>query len=398
MSSARTSFELLVRRHVSAAALATFPVALVPTAVPREVVHRLRVSVDSDLADIVGRLTERDVGLLEIRRCPDRPWWRRADPRPAAPAPEEGVVVLFRAAQRPHAQPGGRRAGRRGAGGSGRADTTARRCGTWPAAAPAADARLTRAARTQWRVLLHSRSTRAQPCAHRRRRCASRTAQSRRCSPQPTSGTARTTATPAAKLVPPMLSSSMGEVVRFPLRSTHTGMAVPARVPAGSSSCPRRTTPRAPGHLTSVRTTSSAAPAVGSGTRRVRQDDCPGRVPVGRLGGRRGFHAAAGDRRRHQGQRHRGEHGQHHEHAAQDLHPVRGPLERAGAQGEPAEGPAETTVLRPRHRALPSGCRRPTSTGVAQASARCLSWSNSSGLMAPWSRSSLPRAISSTPL
>jgi hypothetical protein len=98
MSSARTSFELLVRRHVSAAALATFPVALVPTAVPREVVHRLRVSVDSDLADIVGRLTERDVGLLEIRRCPDRPWWRRADPRPAAPAPEEGVVVLFRAA------------------------------------------------------------------------------------------------------------------------------------------------------------------------------------------------------------------------------------------------------------------------------------------------------------
>jgi hypothetical protein len=97
MSSARTSFELLVRRHVSAAALATFPVALVPTAVPRKTVHRLRVSVDSDLADIVGRLTERDVGLLEIRRCPDRLWWRRADPPPAAPAPDEGVVVLFRA-------------------------------------------------------------------------------------------------------------------------------------------------------------------------------------------------------------------------------------------------------------------------------------------------------------
>jgi hypothetical protein len=71
-TTARTSYELFVGRHVSPATLATFPVALVPTAVPRNTVRRLRVDADSDLADIVRRLTERDVELLEIRRCPDR--------------------------------------------------------------------------------------------------------------------------------------------------------------------------------------------------------------------------------------------------------------------------------------------------------------------------------------
>jgi len=73
---ARTSYEVFVGRHVSAATLATFPVALVPTAVPRNTVRRLRVGADRDIADIVRRLTERDVELLEIRRCPQRPRWR----------------------------------------------------------------------------------------------------------------------------------------------------------------------------------------------------------------------------------------------------------------------------------------------------------------------------------
>jgi hypothetical protein len=70
---ARTSFELFVGRHLSPAMLATFPVGLFPTAVPRKTVHRLRVGADSDIAEIVRRLTERDVQLLEIRRCPECP-------------------------------------------------------------------------------------------------------------------------------------------------------------------------------------------------------------------------------------------------------------------------------------------------------------------------------------
>lgn len=41
-------------------------------------------------------------------------------------------------------------------------------------------------------------------------------------------------------------------------------------------------------------------------------------------------------------------------------------------------------------------CRLPAI--AAQTSARRLSWSNSSWLISPWSSSSLPRAISSTPL
>jgi hypothetical protein len=81
---ARTSFELFVRRHLSPATVATFPVALMPTAVPRNTVRRLRVGADSDIAEIVGRLTERNVELLDIRRCPECP--RRAPQQRAASA------------------------------------------------------------------------------------------------------------------------------------------------------------------------------------------------------------------------------------------------------------------------------------------------------------------------
>jgi hypothetical protein len=84
MERARTSYEVVVARHVSPATLATFPVPLVPTAVPRNTVYRLRVGVgsDGDIADIVRRLTDRGVALLEIRRCPERSWWRRDSPGP----------------------------------------------------------------------------------------------------------------------------------------------------------------------------------------------------------------------------------------------------------------------------------------------------------------------------
>jgi|tagenome__1003787_1003787.scaffolds.fasta_scaffold20307901_2 hypothetical protein len=120
MDRARTSYEVVVARHVSPATLATFPVPLVPTAVPRNTVYRLRVEVgsDGDIADIVRRLTDRGVALLEIRRCPERSWWRREpsdatpeaaeaqDPPPQVPAPRQDddgrdVVVPFPAAPPP---------------------------------------------------------------------------------------------------------------------------------------------------------------------------------------------------------------------------------------------------------------------------------------------------------
>jgi len=96
---AGTSYELFVRRHLSPATLATFPVALMPTAVPRNTVHRLRVGADSDIAEIVGRLTECDVELLEIRRCPpDPPGPPRSQPVTWTVPPEEDasdVVVTL---------------------------------------------------------------------------------------------------------------------------------------------------------------------------------------------------------------------------------------------------------------------------------------------------------------
>jgi hypothetical protein len=110
VTTGRTSYELLVGRHVSPATLATFPVALVPTAVPRHSVYRLRVGADHDIAEIVRRLTECDVALLEIRCCPA--------PRPPPPSDAEpstaaepvqghaGVLVPF--------QPTGFRTRRRG--------------------------------------------------------------------------------------------------------------------------------------------------------------------------------------------------------------------------------------------------------------------------------------------
>jgi hypothetical protein len=105
MPRARSGYELLVGRHVSPATLATFPVPFVPRVVPRKTVYRLRVGAgigDIDIADIVRRLTERDVTVLEIRRCPERSWSRPGDQRAAEAADDDGgddddgVVVAFR--------------------------------------------------------------------------------------------------------------------------------------------------------------------------------------------------------------------------------------------------------------------------------------------------------------
>jgi hypothetical protein len=119
MTTGRTSYEMLVGQHVSPATLATFRVGLVPTAVPRNTVRRLRVGAGSDIAEIVRRLTERDVALLEIRSCPAFPRQPSSDAEPSArPEPDEvpaGVVVPFRPAASPRA---GRRGSAVGGGGS----------------------------------------------------------------------------------------------------------------------------------------------------------------------------------------------------------------------------------------------------------------------------------------
>ena len=107
MELARTRYEVRVRTLVSAEVLATFRVPLRPTAVPRKTTYRLRVSADRDLSEVLNRLTELDVQVLEIRRCPEP----RSPGRGETPVRQEaarqavsdpdGVVVAFRAASRP---------------------------------------------------------------------------------------------------------------------------------------------------------------------------------------------------------------------------------------------------------------------------------------------------------
>jgi hypothetical protein len=113
MERAGTRFEVRVGTLVSAPLLAALRVPLGRIAVPRHRIHRLRLSADQDVPAVVRRLTERDIEIVEIRRCPAPP--RRHDAavpdRPAAPLPEpagppdapDGVVVPFRRRLRPGA-------------------------------------------------------------------------------------------------------------------------------------------------------------------------------------------------------------------------------------------------------------------------------------------------------
>ena len=151
MATARIRYELLVRTVVSEAMLATFHVPVSLTAVPRRTVYRFRVPADRDLSEVLSRLTERDVQVLEIRRCPElRPRHSgTAQVRPEALRQETvegaatavGVVVPFRggARQVPIRR---RAAARRASGGSahGRRGRAApadpRSCGADDAAPP----------------------------------------------------------------------------------------------------------------------------------------------------------------------------------------------------------------------------------------------------------------------
>jgi hypothetical protein len=131
MGAVRTRYELRVGALVSKAALASFRIPLTPIAVPRNTVYRFRVPADRDLSDVLRRLIERDVQIVEIRRCPEpRRRDRRAAQVPAEPPqelvpdPTAGVVIPFPAGAG-HSPPGAdpasgrpwsarRRTGRRG--------------------------------------------------------------------------------------------------------------------------------------------------------------------------------------------------------------------------------------------------------------------------------------------
>ena len=101
MESVRTSYELRVGTHISPAALATFRVPLTPTAVPRKTVYRFRLPADRELTDVVHRLTEQNVEVLEIRRCSGPSRRNRRSPcAESGYADSSGVVVPIRAVTR----------------------------------------------------------------------------------------------------------------------------------------------------------------------------------------------------------------------------------------------------------------------------------------------------------
>jgi hypothetical protein len=105
MVAPRTRYELRVGTVLSRAALATFPVPVRPTDVPRNTVYRFRVPADRDPSEVLHRLTEHDVQVLEIRRCrePSRRDRGTAQAQEEAPPPETGdpgatgagVVIAF---------------------------------------------------------------------------------------------------------------------------------------------------------------------------------------------------------------------------------------------------------------------------------------------------------------
>jgi hypothetical protein len=81
-----------VATFLSQAALATFRVPLRTTAMPRNSTYRFRVAADRDPSEVLHRLTECDVEVLEIRRCPEPSRRRRgtAPVRQEAPPPKTG--------------------------------------------------------------------------------------------------------------------------------------------------------------------------------------------------------------------------------------------------------------------------------------------------------------------
>ena len=75
MVAPRTRYELRVETRLSPAALATFCVPVRPTDVPRNTVYRFRIPGDLDPYEVLHRLAEHDVQVLELRRCHEPSRW-----------------------------------------------------------------------------------------------------------------------------------------------------------------------------------------------------------------------------------------------------------------------------------------------------------------------------------
>ena len=69
MDGARTRYEILVATSLNAASLATLRIGTTSTVVPRRTLYRLRVPAARGLPEVLNRLTDHDVQVLEIRRC-----------------------------------------------------------------------------------------------------------------------------------------------------------------------------------------------------------------------------------------------------------------------------------------------------------------------------------------
>jgi hypothetical protein len=81
----RTRYDIRVSTAVIPALVASFPVRATAVVVPRRAVFRLRVSGHQDIADVVRRLVESGLEVVEVRAHRSAP-----SPELTAPAPVAG--------------------------------------------------------------------------------------------------------------------------------------------------------------------------------------------------------------------------------------------------------------------------------------------------------------------
>ena len=298
---------------------------------------------------------------LEIRRCPDRPWWRRANPGQQRRPPRR---ASWSSSGPPHGHPAQQTACRPAR--RSRQETAveapapaARRCGTVAGSHAGSRHRAHTSHPHKMEgaapLPLNPAALRPPPAAHR----ASRTAQDQVRPTHQREG--QDDGHTSHELVTNAPPRPWAQWSGCPQMRT-TGMAVPARYPPAAAAAPTRTTPLAPGHLTCVRHISS--------TQHQQPDRAPA-CPPGRLPAASG--SAAGPppsipspprvittTTKASG-------------TAASTDSTTSTRPRTSMRSEAARRP-EPRVNRRRarrrrpcfgrgHRALPSDCRRPTSTG-----------------------------------
>jgi hypothetical protein len=65
---ARSSYDIRIGSALSPALAASFPVRATSVVVPRGAVYRVRVSGQQDIADVVRRLLDAGIAVLEVHR------------------------------------------------------------------------------------------------------------------------------------------------------------------------------------------------------------------------------------------------------------------------------------------------------------------------------------------